>query len=258
MVYFRMIRQYGTTLFRAAVIHGGPGGIGSAGGLAEGLAVHCGVLEPFQSKYSIAELIAELQEQLASYPPLVLIGHSWGAWLAALYAAEHPTQVKHLVLVGCPALKASYVPLLGKRRLERLSKDDRERCRFLTEELTRNNDPDLLRELGELCGKADNCEPISGLVEPPTDFDAEMYAKIWAEADEMRRNGTLWKRMSTLLPPVTVIHGDSDPHPAEGVIAPLKAINIPFDIHLLPKCGHTPWREVRAREDFFSLLQGMV
>lgn len=258
MVYFHMIRQYGTTLFRVAVIHGGPGGIGSAGGLAEGLAAHSGVLEPLQSKYSIAESIAELQEQLAPYPPLVLIGHSWGAWLAALYAAEHPKRVKRLVLVGCPALKADYVPLLGKRRLERLSKTDRERCRFLTEELTRNNDPDLLRELGELCGKADNCEPISGLVEPPTEFDAEMYAKIWAEADEMRRDGKLLSRMERLASPVTVIHGDADPHPAEGVIAPLKAAGVSFDIHLLPKCGHTPWHETRAREHFFALLRKMI
>ena len=63
-----MTRRYGKAPFRAAAIHGGPGAVGSAGGLAEGLAVSasCGVLEPFQSKETIPELEAELEKQLAA------------------------------------------------------------------------------------------------------------------------------------------------------------------------------------------------
>lgn len=240
-------------------MHGGPGGIGSAGGLAEGLSAASGVLEPFQSKYSIAELVAELHEQLSAIPaPPVLIGHSWGAWLTMLYAAEHPERVAKLVLVGCPAFEAKYVPLLGKRRLERLNGPERERCRFLTGELAWNHDLALLRELGELCGKTDDYAPIPGLAEPSTEFDAEMYAKIWEEADAMRRNGELLNRATELTVPVTVIHGESDPHPAEGVAEPLAKAKIPFGFHLLSRCGHTPWRETHARAEFFATLSAII
>lgn len=250
-----MTRQYGTAPFRAAVVHGGPGGIGSAGGIAEGLSASCGVLEPLQSKHSIPELVAELQEQLAACAaPPVLVGHSWGAWLAALYAAEHPERVARLVLVGCPPFESRYVPLIGERRLARLDGVERERLRFVLEALERTGDPALLGELGALCGKADDFAPIAGLAEPPVEFDGDMYTKVWSEAAAMRESGELLRRISTLSVPLTVIHGDSDPHPPEGVADPLRAAGVPFDFHLLPQCGHTPWREIHAREPFFSLL----
>lgn len=254
-----MTRQYGTPPFRAAAVHGGPGGIGSAGGLAAGLSAACGVLEPLQSKYTVSELVEELQEQLSAVPePLVLIGHSWGAWLALLYAAKHPERVKRLVAVGCPSLEAKYVPQLGQRRLARLSQADRERCRFLTEELARNNDSALLRELGELCGRADDYAPIPDLTEPGSSFDGRMYSEIWDEADAMRRSRELLSRAAALTIPVTVIHGEVDPHPPEGVIEPLTQVGIPFDLHLLPRCGHTPWREIHARAEFFAALSAIV
>jgi len=254
-----MTRQYGTAPFRAAVVHGGPGGIGSAGGIAEGLSASCGVLEPLQSNYSIAELVAELHEQLAacSAPPL-LVGHSWGAWLAALYAAEHPERVARLALVGCPPFEARYVPLIGARRLARLDEKERERFRFVLEELERTGSPALLDELGALCGKTDDFAPIAGLAEPPVEFDGDMYSRIWKEAAAMRESGELLHRISMLKTPVTVIHGEADPHPPEGVAEPLRAAEIPFDLHILPECGHTPWRETRAREAFFTILAGLL
>ncbi len=238
-------------------MHGGPGGIGSAGGIAEGLAAASGhgVLEPLQSKHSIAELLTELHEQLAACAePPVLIGHSWGAWLAALYAAEHPERVARLVLVGSGPFETRYVPLIGERRLARLDGEERERLRFVLEELERTGDPGLLGELGALCGKADDYAPIADLAEPPVEFDGDMYTKIWNEAAAMRESGELLRKTATLSVPLTVIHGDSDPHPPEGVAEPLREAGLTFDLHVLPQCGHTPWREIHARAPFFSLL----
>ena len=61
------VRTYGPSPCRAAVLHGGPGAIGSAAGLARGLAESCGVLEPLQSKYSVTEQVEELHRQLTAY-----------------------------------------------------------------------------------------------------------------------------------------------------------------------------------------------
>lgn len=113
--------------------------VGSAGGLAEGLAVSasCGVLEPFQSKETIPELEAELEKRLRPKPPRR--SHSSATrgapGLAALFAAEHPERVSKLILVGSGPLHSRYVPLIGKRRLARLDGRRRERFQALLAEL---------------------------------------------------------------------------------------------------------------------------
>lgn len=257
-----MTRRYGKAPFRAAAIHGGPGAVGSAGGLAEGLAVSasCGVLEPFQSKETIPELEAELEKQLAAEAaaPVALIGHSWGAWLAALFAAEHPERVSKLILVGSGPLHSRYVPQIGERRLARLDGRRRERFQALLAELDSPDAIDrdaLLAEFGALCTASDVYAPADPpCPEPPSHCDGRMYARVWAEAAALRESGELLRRFSALRIPVTVIHGEADPHPPEGVAEPLREAGVSFSFRLLPRCGHTPWREQYARGPFFDLL----
>jgi pimeloyl-ACP methyl ester carboxylesterase len=54
---------------------------------------------------------------------------------------------------------------------------------------------------------------------------------------------------------VIAIHGDYDPHPAEGVQKPLSSVLRDFRFVLLEKCGHTPWLERQARESFYHILK---
>jgi pimeloyl-ACP methyl ester carboxylesterase len=54
---------------------------------------------------------------------------------------------------------------------------------------------------------------------------------------------------------VVAIHGDYDPHPAEGVQGPLSAILRRFRLILLKNCGHKPWIERQARDEFYRVLK---
>jgi len=54
--------------------------------------------------------------------------------------------------------------------------------------------------------------------------------------------------------PVVAIHGDWDPHPAEGVNDPLTKVLPDFRFVLLEKCGHRPWIERNAAETFYKVL----
>jgi pimeloyl-ACP methyl ester carboxylesterase len=51
-----------------------------------------------------------------------------------------------------------------------------------------------------------------------------------------------------------VIHGDCDPHPAEGVRLPLVGRLADFRFHLLPRCGHSPWEERYAMDAFYGIV----
>ena len=258
-----MVRRYENPPCRAVAVHGGPGAPGSAGGLAEGLAAVSGacVLEPFQSKRTIRALIEELHMQIAAETSgsVVLIGHSWGAWLAALFAEKHPRRIRKLVLVGSGPLTIQYVPQIEARRTARLDEEGRKRFAALPALLEQPDRPDrdaLLAELGSLCDRSDAYAPSdstpASLSAPAP--DAKLYAAVWSEAAELRRSGELLRIFARLAVPVSIIHGEFDPHPPEGVREPLESVGLPFTFHLLPHCGHTPWREKFARAAFFRLL----
>jgi pimeloyl-ACP methyl ester carboxylesterase len=82
-----------------------------------------------------------------------------------------------------------------------------------------------------------------------------MYEGVWKDASEMRRSGRLLELGNLIRCPVTAFHGDYDPHPAEGVSAPLSAVLKTFSFVLLEKCGHKPWIELHARDEFYRGLR---
>ena len=115
-------RLFGNAPYTVAVIHGGPGALGTMAAVARRLAgMGFGVIEPLQTRNSVAALVDELHETLLDMEPISLIGHSWGAWLAWIYAAAYPEQVSKLLLVGSGPFEASYASHIDATRKSRLS-----------------------------------------------------------------------------------------------------------------------------------------
>lgn len=257
-------RKYGSDPFRVVVVHGGPGAVGSVAPIARKLGQTRGVLEPLQTATTLEGQIEELRlvvEHNAT-PPVVIIGHSWGAWLSALVTAANPELVRKLILVGSGPFEEHYVPRIAENRFKRLSTPEQEEYLQLVELLDRSAVPGRsgsLSRLGELSDKADSYDPIE-IPNDTTDLDeianpAEMYQGVWPKAAELRATGELLRRVATITCPVVALHGDCDPHPAEGVQQPLAANVKDFRIIMLEKCGHTPWREKYAMEKFYEILE---
>ena len=74
-------------------------------------------------------------------------------------------------------------------------------------------------------------------------------------AEELRKNGKLLKYLTEIKCPVVAIHGDYDPHPAKGVEIPLSGTIKDLHFHLLKHCGHHPWFEKEAKDNFFNILK---
>lgn len=56
-------RRWGPAPYRTALVHGGPGGAGEMAPLARELSAHGhGVLEPFQTEFSVESQLRELSE----------------------------------------------------------------------------------------------------------------------------------------------------------------------------------------------------
>jgi pimeloyl-ACP methyl ester carboxylesterase len=253
------LRKYGEAPFNVAVIHGGPGAPGEMAPVARELASEWGVLEPLQTVASVKGQVKELKNVLEKETelPVTLIGFSWGAWLSFIAAADYPSIVKKLILVGSGSFESKYAAGIHQTRLNRLNEGERKEIETLIEILDNPAPEDTkaaFERLGELCSKTDAFDPITYKTEI-IDCRADIFQSVWKEAAEMRRSGRLMELGKNIDCPVVAIHGDYDPHLAEGVQKPLSAVLKDFKFILLENCGHKPWIERQARDKFYNVLR---
>jgi len=259
------LRVYGEPPYEIAVVHGGPGAGGEMVPIARELAPDWGVLEPIQTATSLDSQVEELREVVEVYgdPPLILIGFSWGAWLSFITAARHPDLVRKLILVASGPLEASYVAELHETRMSRLPAEERSEFEAAIEGLRdpaiRDKDA-FIRRLEVLASRADAYDPVARASGTAGKVAArgDIFQEVWERAEQMRKCGELLELGKRIRCPVVAVHGDYDPHPAEGVERPLAAVLDRFRFVLLEHCGHMPWIERQARDAFFGVLRNEI
>jgi len=221
-----------------------------------------GVLEPLQSATSLEGQVLELKTVLERNAdlPVTLIGFSWGAMLSFVLAARYPLFVRKLILIGSGPFEEQYAANIMDTRLDRLGGEEREEVLSLTQTL---EDPGIedknapMARFGQLISGADSYDPL------PQESDVlecryDIYRSVWEQARELRSSGKLLALGRGIQCPVVAIHGAFDPHPSEGIRAPLSRVVKDFRFILLEECGHRPWIERRARDGFYSILRHEV
>ncbi|MFW6197218.1 MAG: alpha/beta fold hydrolase [Thermoplasmatota archaeon] len=251
--------KYGKEPYNVAVIHGGPGAPGDVAQLASELSECHGVLEPLLSSESIRSQIEELISIFKKNgdQPLYLIGHSYGAWLSIIFTAHHPEYVKKLILVSSGPFEKKYRSSVLKTRSDRLEDAEKKNLFKIFEELSeasKENDENLLDKMDQVMSKTDFYEEIDHENEV-IDFQSRLHQKVWDEAKKLREEGKLLEYADKIDCSVTAIHGDYDPHPWEGVKKPLSKVLDDFKFFLIEKCGHYPWYEIYAKNEFFKILE---
>ncbi|KKR04782.1 MAG: hydrolase [Candidatus Peregrinibacteria bacterium GW2011_GWC2_39_14] len=241
-----------------AVIHGGPGGPGEMKSVTEELSKEHGVLEPLQTAHSIEGQILELKETLNQHAtfPVILIGHSWGAWLSYLYATRYSGDVKKLILVSSPGFKLSAGEKTLEERLKRLSETERKRMKTLLNELAHPDESanEKFLKLAILAAKADAFDPLlytNDILEAQFDI----YQSVWKEAEQLRANGELLELGKKITCPTVALHGDHDPHSVQSVQQPLSRVLSHFRFISIKNCGHRPWIERQAKDKFYRILK---
>lgn len=256
-------RKYGKPPYSVAVIHGGPGAAGEMAPVARELASAMGVIEPMQTEATLEAQVGELARVLRSNAglPAMLIGYSWGAWLGVILSARHPELVGKLILVGSGPFEPEYAGDIDKTRLSRLTEEERREVEILLDKIKKGR-PGGRREafarFGEIYSGADAYDPVPAAEDAERDeieFRADIFEAVWPQAAGFRRKGILLAEVERIICPVVAIHGDHDPHPAEGVRRPLAARLPDFRFILLKRCGHKPWIERHARDEFYRILR---
>jgi pimeloyl-ACP methyl ester carboxylesterase len=256
-------RTWGKPPYKVATIHGGPGATGEMASVADELSKTLGVLEPLQTAKSVMGQAEELRITVEEHAdlPVTLVGHSWGAWLALIVAARYPALVKKLILVASGPFEEKYAAGLDGERLNRLSEADRieflKAAEIINDPVGKEKDK-ALANLGALAAKADTYDalPMPQYKLPEgLGVSEAVYQGVMPEALELRASGKLLGMGEKIKCPVVAIHGDYDTHPWEGVKVPLSPVLKEFKFILLQKCGHEPWMEKYARDEFFKVLR---
>jgi len=259
------VRRYGSAGPVVLVLHGGPAAAGEAAPLARGLATRFQVLEPWQrgsggAPLTVARHVADLAALIAALdaaPPPALVGESWGAMLALACAAAHPESCAALVLVCCgtfdPDSRAA-IPARLAARIDRQTRCELERLAGL--EL----DPEeRLRRRYALLEPLYHVDPLPVEQDPQAPpFDVRAHRETWADMLREQARGTYPAAFAAIRVPVLMLHGAQDPHPGREIHALLRRYMPQIEYREWARCGHQPWRERHAREEFFEQMNAWL
>jgi len=236
--------------------------VGDVAPVAEGISGSFRAVEPWQRGSSdlplnVARHIADLHElatDLGGDSRVAIVGHSWGAMLALCYAAEHPDTAGPIVLVGCGTFDQDCRKRMQATIEERMDDDLRNRIRRVASHTT---DPaDQFIQTFKLTRHIYDYDPADPYAdkEESEPFDLRAYEETWGDMRTLQDDGVYPGAFAAIESPVLMLHGEYDPHPGKMIRDNLLAYLPQLEYHEYERCGHSPWIEKSAREEFFSTL----
>jgi pimeloyl-ACP methyl ester carboxylesterase len=234
--------------------------------VAERLSARFNVLEPLQRgsgtvPLTVASHVADLHDILQEplrIAPIRLVGFSWGALLALTYAARHPAGVDRVVAVGCGTFDVQTRRVYQARMAERMNTETQQAIDRLQNVLARETDPEkrnkLLAQFGCIYGRLQAFDPLDTDESASVSCDEQAFRETWADAVSLQENGVQPAEFSRIGVPVTMIHGESDPHPGRLIYESLRPFIARLTYTEIPHCGHKPWIERQAEDAFYAAL----
>lgn len=189
-----------------------------------------------------------------------LVGHSWGAMVAAYYAAAHPQNVDRMVLVTPGPIEARYEGDHDALRFARTDSLTLNRQGELFGLLASGQSADPVADCTELFGSffpayfhdPANVANLHGAWCPQTpDAAALMLFGMFAGRGSLGPGWNLAPMLEEIQTPALVIHGVGDLIPTASSVGYAEALPN-ASLRILQGAGHFPWAEEPAA--FFSAV----
>lgn len=251
------VRRHGSAGPLVLCLHGGPGAPGEVAPVAQRLGMIFRVLEPYERRSGTtplslavhtADLAQLVREDVA--PTAAVIGFSSGAITALAFAATYADLTHAVVLVGAATLTPQARAEFKRRLDERLKPAAAAR---LAELQQMPESAELLEAKAALIRGAYFVDPVS---QPEHAWvDAPGHRETWQDMLRFQQSGEHPRAFGAIRCPVIMIHGAEDPHPGAMIRDSLRAVIPQLEYVELPACGHYPWLERAAQEEFFRVLE---
>ena len=89
---------------------------------------------------------------------------------------------------------------------------------------------------------------------PSEPFDLRAHTETWEDMLRLQESGLYPAAFSAIRSPVLMLHGAYDPHPGRMIQAGLAPYLPQIEYREWERCGHDPWCERYARDEFFAVL----
>jgi pimeloyl-ACP methyl ester carboxylesterase len=84
--------------------------------------------------------------------------------------------------------------------------------------------------------------------------DARAHQETWGDMVRLQEEGVYPRAFEAIRAPVLMLHGAADPHPGEMIRASLEPYIPQIEYVEWEHCGHYPWLEPAARDEFFRIM----
>jgi len=248
-------------------LHGGPGMLGYMETFCESFSSHCNVVyyEQRGSKQGdndigIFDHLRDLKRIVDHYSEEskpIIVGHSWGAMLAVLFAGNHSRLLQKVVLCGCGPLnktqEAEFQNTLNTRFGDR--KDYYDGLWYaIGEESDEEQQQRLVDHYIDKIMEIYQMDPVSGLEIQPLHWDYKGSYRTMSESGKYVSENKYEAALPRIETSLSVIHGSYD------VISP-KSLFTLVRKHVthartieITKAGHYPWAGV-SRDEFIESLK---
>jgi proline iminopeptidase len=242
-----------------AMLHGGPGMADYLGPVAAMLADIATVYRydqrgcgrsPGGPPYDLATAVADLDAVRTAWgvERWTLLGHSWGATLALVYAVEHPERANGLIYVSGTGVDPAWHDAYRAERRARIPPSQRARwdeLRALRRTATGAELERVEREYALLYAGTDLADPsrapevVAWLLVGGFPVNQQVNQELGADASRVVETPAFAARLRDLRVPTLVLHGEVDPRPARFA-AQVAALIPSADLVVLPNVGHFP------------------
>ena len=174
-------------------------------------------------------------------------GHSWGGWLAVLYAIAHSDRVSGLIGIGVPPPPSAFHDKYRSERARRLREDE---LAFFDEISAKRRNGEVVSPEDErrwlhLLWRTEFADP-----DKAPDFDRvplfafpanqDVNRSVVEDLNRVVATRNLPAELQTITAPVLFLHGLSDPRPPAAEL--IDALPNSF-LTLIADAGHLPWLE---------------
>jgi pimeloyl-ACP methyl ester carboxylesterase len=198
---------------------------------------------PFTVAQHVADAVAVLDD--LGLEDAVVLGHSWGGFLAAVLAMEHPDRVRGLLLLDPLGIVGDGgYERFGAQMVARTPEDVRAKAEELDQRAMsgEGTEDDALESLRLFWPAYFNAPPAAPPMPDDLRLSVPCYSETIADAVAMLAAGDLPGRAAAYDGPVEVVYGIGSPFPVEASLETAAAFPRGSATGV-PEAGHFPWLE---------------